>query len=395
MSAKERRRMETLARVKRGELTVVAAATLEGLSLRQMRRLWKRYRVDGEAGLVHRSRGRPGNRRMDDELRARIVKRHQERYRDFGPTLACEKLAEDGLTVSPDTLVTLLKERGLHTPRRRRKPHRRRRERRACFGEMLQMDGSHHDWFENGRPCCLMVIVDDATNHCIARLFEAETTEAAFETLRRWASTHGLPRAVYVDRHAIYRNEARADQLTQFARAMKQLGVELICAHSPQAKGRVERRHAVFQDRLVKELRLRNIRTIDEANRVLEGVFLPQLNRRLAVTPRVEHDAHRPVTPAELEAALCVQGDRVVSRDGCVRWQNRWLQLSPGQVLPGRAVRIRHHADNRLTAHVGERMLCSTELPARPAPVKPEKVIVNNRRWRPPPTHPWVRLPAV
>src|SRR5207248_310241 len=245
MSASDRIRLDALARVKRGELTVLGAAALMGLSVRQARRAYARFRAEGDAGLVHRLRGRPSNRRLGADVADRAVKLHQERYADFGPTLACEKLAAGhGLSLSPDTLTALLKERGLWERRRRRGRHRRRRERRASFGSMPQVDGSHHDWFEGrGERCVLMVAIDDATNRTYARLYPAETTGAAFDLFGRWAGRHGLPRAVYVDRHSIYRDEEHPEKPTQFGRAMKELGVELICAHSPQAKGRVERRH--------------------------------------------------------------------------------------------------------------------------------------------------------
>src|SRR5690606_8647739 len=175
---------------------------------------------------------RVSNRRLEADVRDRLVKRHQERYHDFGPTLACEKLAEEGLVVSPNTLTALLKARGLWTPRRRRSKHRKRRDRRSCFGSLIQMDGSHHDWFE-GRAdvCVLMVLIDDATNRTYARFYAAETTEAAFDAFGRWAAMHGLPRSVYVDRHSIYRDEDHPDKPTQFGRAMQELGVELISAH--------------------------------------------------------------------------------------------------------------------------------------------------------------------
>jgi len=287
MSVKERVRLDALQRVKRGEITVATAGTLMGVCLRQAKRVWKRFKAKGDAGLVHRLRGRLSNRRMPQEMRDRIIKRHQEQYPDFGPTFACEKLAQEGLACSPDTLVALLKERGLWQRKRRRGKHRKRRERRAGFGSLLQMDGSHHDWFE-GRACAcvLMVIIDDATNRTYARFYCAETTRAAFDVFGRWAKGHGLPRGLYVDRHSIYRDEDHPEKPTQFGRAMKELKVELILARSPQAKGRVERRNAVFQDRLVKELRLRNISDMDQANAYLEQTFLPELNGKYAVKPR-------------------------------------------------------------------------------------------------------------
>ena len=396
MSVTDRVRLDAMSRVKRGELTVVAAAELMGVSVRQARRVWKRFRAEGDRGLVHRLRGRQSNRRLGDDVRARAVKLHQERYADFGPTLACEKLAGEGLALSPDTLTALLKERGLWQCRRRRGKHRKRRERRASFGSMLQMDGSHHEWFEGRGPrCVLMVIVDDATGRTWARFYPAETTGAAFDAFGRWATLHGLPRSLYVDRHAIYRDEGRPDRPTQFGRAMAELGVELICAHSPQAKGRVERRHAVFQDRLVKELRLRGIRDMAQANALLAGSFLADLNRRYAIEPAAKQDLHRAV-PAEvvLDEVLCVRAERVVGQDWCVRWDSRWLQIGAEHAaleLPRRRVLVRELADRRLLLDHQGRRLSFTELPARPAPAtkRRKRAVVNNRRWKPDQTHPW------
>jgi hypothetical protein len=400
MSLKERIRLDAMGRVRRGESTVVAAAKLMSLSLRQARRVWKRFRERGDVGLVHRLRGRASNRRMPQELRDRIVKRHQERYADFGPTLACEKLAAEGLVLSPDTLTALLKERGLWRRRRRRGRHRTRRERRACFGSLIQMDGSHHDWFEGRAPkCVLMVLIDDATSRTYARFYEAETTRAAFDAFGRWIRRHGLPRSVYVDRHGIYRDEDHPEKPTQFGRAMKELGVELICAHSPQAKGRVERRNAVFQDRLVKEMRLRGISDIRAANALLEGKFLDELNRRYAVSAAKAEDLHRPAeAEGVLEEVLCVQEHRVVGQDWCVRWQNRWLQIGREHAalgLAGKRVLVKQLAGGELIVEYQGRRLSVQELSSRPVAAKAKRVIVNNRRWKPAVEHPWKRRRAV
>ena len=397
MSVSERNRLEVFGRVKRGEMTVVSAAALCGLSLRQGRRVWKRFKELGDAGLVHRLRGRLSNRRMSEELRQRIVKRHQERYADFGPTLACEKLAEEALLVSPDTLVALLKERGLWVRQRRRGKHRKRRERRLCLGSMVQMDGSHHDWFEGrAAKCVLMVLIDDATSLTYAWFYAAETTEAAFDVFRRWIERYGIPRSVYVDRHSIYRDEDHAEKSTQFGRAMKELSVELICAHSPQAKGRVERRNAVFQDRLVKEMRLRNIRSMDQGNALLEKMFLADMNRRYAVKANKQQDLHRPVdAQVKLEEVLCVQEERVVGQDWCVRWRNRWLQIEKvhaGLNLANKRVRVKQRAGGELIVeHKGQRLTCR-ELNQRPTPARSrKKPAVNNRKWKPAANHPWNR----
>jgi hypothetical protein len=307
------------------------------------------------------------------------------------------------MVVSPNTLTGLLKGRGLWQRRRKREKHRKRRERRSCFGSMVQMDGSHHDWFEGrGGKCVLMVLIDDATNRTYGRLYAAETTEAAFDALGRWVGSHGIPRAVYVDRHGIYRDEEHPEKPTQFGRAMKELGVELIRAHSPQGKGRVERRNAVFQDRLVKEMRLRNICDMGQANAFLEQTFLPDMNRRYAVAAAKSQDLHRPVEVGVIVAeVLCVQEQRVVGQDWCVRWKNRWLQIGSehaGLALAGKKVRVKQLAGGKLMVeHQGQRLSVS-ELSAKPVAAKTKKVkktIVNNRRYQPGPGHPWYGKPAV
>ena len=399
MSAKERVRLDAMHRVERNEVTVIAAAELMDVSVRQARRLWKRYKSRGDAGLIHGLRGRGSNRRLAEELRQRIVKRHQERYSDFGPTLACEKLSEEGLSVSPDTLVSLLKERHLWRRRRHRSRHRQRRERRSSFGSMIQMDGSHHDWFE-GRAswCVLMVLIDDATNHVYARFYAAETTAAAFDAMGQWVKKHGLPRSVYVDRHSIYRDEDHPEQPTQFGRAMKALQVELICARSPQAKGRVERRHALFQDRLVKELRLRNISDMDQANALLERFFLADLNRRYAVEPRCGLNLHRVMPPEmKLQEVLCVHESRVVGQDWCVRWRNQWLQIPAehaGLALAGKKILVKELPCGKLLLNYQGQNLAYRQLPGRPVPKRERPAMVNRRAWRPGVDHPWKNDPV-
>ncbi len=394
MSAKERIRLDAMQRVRRGEMTVVAASELMEVSLRQGRRLWKRFVSQGDAGLVHRLRGRASNRRVDEDVAQRIIKRHQEMYADFGPTLACEKLAAEGMVVSPNTLSGLLKARGLWVRQRRRGKHRKRRERRSSLGSLVQMDGSHHDWFEGrGDKCVLMVMIDDATSLTYARFYPAETTDAAFDVFGRWVNQRGLPRSLYVDRHSIYRDEDHPEKPTQFGRAMKELGVKLILAHSPQAKGRVERRHAVFQDRLVKEMRLRKINTIQAANALLEEMFLAEVNRRYAIKPANDQDLHRNVEQnVDLQNVLCVVEQRVVGNDNCVRWRNRWLQIDPKHAnlrLPRRKVTVRQRGDGVLIVEHQCRQLTVKELISKPQAAKARKQVINNRQWKPPATHPW------
>lgn len=395
MSGKERIRLDALGRVKRGELKVVEAAELMGLSVRQARRLWKRFKGEGDKGLVHRLRGRMSNHRLAEDQRQRIVKVHQEQYYDFGPTLACEKLSsEHALSVSPNTLSRLLKERGLWERRRRRGRHRKRRERRSCFGSMIQMDGSHHDWFEGRGPkCVLMVMIDDATSRTYARFYPAETTQGAFDVFGRWVKAHGIPRSLYVDKHSIYRSEDHPDKPTQFGRAMKELGVELICAHSPQAKGRVERRNGVFQDRLVKEMRLRKIGSMEQGNVLLENVFLKDLNDRYAIEARKQQDLHREVEAAvKLEEVLCVIETRTVGEDWCVRWKSRWLQIDKrheGLLLAGKRVLVKELAGGELVVQYKDQRLTCCELSQPVSANRKKKPVINNRRWKPGADHPW------
>ena len=295
MSQKERVRLIVMEQVKRNELSLAQAHDVLGLSYRQTKRVWRRYRLEGDQGLVHGLRGKPGKRAMASALKQRILARYEERYPDFGPTLAAEYLAAEGMEVDHETLRRWRLAQGKPRLRRRRQRHRQWRERKPCFGAMVQLDGSHHDWFEGRGPrCVLMVLIDDATNRVWAQFFEEETTHASYDMVEGWAKRYGLPQSVYVDRDSIYRCEGLGtieEQLagkapqTQFGRAMEQLGVELILANSPQAKGRVERMNGTLQDRLVKALRLEEIKDMESANEYLRAVFLPALNRKFEVQP--------------------------------------------------------------------------------------------------------------
>jgi hypothetical protein len=251
---------------------------------------------------VHRLRGKPSARARPAKTTARILARYAQRYPDFGPTLAAEYLAGEGLAVDHETLRRWLLATGQRTVRRRRQRHRQWRERKPCFGAMVQLDGSHHDWFEGRRQrCVLMVMVEDATNRVWAQFFEAETTHVSYDRPAGWTRRQGLPQSLYADRDSIHRGEgvgSAAEQLagkepqTQFGRAMRPLGVELILAKSPQAKGRVERMNGVLQDRLVKALRLAGISDIKRANEFLAKEYLPGFNRRFQVKPASVANAH-------------------------------------------------------------------------------------------------------
>lgn len=409
MSTRERRRLEMMSRVRDGHVRLVKVAELLALSYRQAKRLWQRYRQEGDAGLVHRLRGRPSGRSKGEEFRQAVLGLYTTRYWDFGPTLACEHLVEDGYRLDHETLRLWLIRARKWERRRKRARHRQWRERKAHAGELVQMDGSHHDWFEGRGPkAVLMVMIDDATNRTYARLYDAETTEAAMDCFERYARSYGLPQALYADLDSIYRvnhgklsiDEQIAGQTrpqTQFERAMKTLGVRIIAAYSPQAKGRVERRNGVFQDRLVKELRLAGIRTVAAANEFLERRFLPDLNRRFTVPPAAAADLHRPIPKnVNLAEVLSLEEQRTVARDWTIRWQNRYFQIradcSP-LPLPGRSITVRQLRNGRVQLLYQGRKLHWRELPERPMPaiavtLRPAIFRVRGAR-RPAVNHPW------
>lgn len=402
MSRKERDRLTIMVGIKRQELTLVQAAGLMGVSYRHTQRVWRRYRAEGDAGLVHRLRGRPSLRRKPPALKARVLALcEEERYADFGPTLMAEHLEKQGLAVDHETLRRWQLAAGQRTLRRRRQKHRQWRERKPCFGEMVQLDGSHHDWFEGRRaPCVLMVMVDDATNRLRARFSEEETTRASYDVLEGWTQRHRVPRSLYVDRDSIYRCEGLpsvADQLagqapqTQFGRAMEQLGVKLILAHSPQAKGRVERMNGVLQDRLVKALRLAGIDDLEAANRFLEEEFLPAFNRQFNVPAASALDAHRAV-PRQLDEMLSWQEPRVVQRDWTVACGGQWYQLDrqhEPMSLAGREVIVRRLRDGRVQLVYRDQKLKWRALPQRPQRAKPRPIQDRAVVAAPAADHPW------
>ena len=401
MSGKERKRMVALAEVKRGKLSVAAAGRLMGVCYRQAKRIWRRFKKTGAAGLVHGNRGRPGPRRKTAKLRGQVLARYRERYPDFGPTLAAEKLQQEGLLVDHETLRRWLVAKGMWRSGRKQQQHRSWRERRECFGQMVQLDGSHHDWFEGRRDkAVLMVMVDDATNHTGAQFSEEETTRAAYDVFEGWVRKNGMPGSLYVDRDSIYRCEriatvaeqiAGQEPRTQFGRAMEQLGVEVIMAHSPQAKGRVERRNGLLQDRLVKELRLEGISELVAANQFLEQKFLPALNQRFIVAARSSVDAHRQGS-WNLGEVLSWEETRGVAKDWTVVWDGRWFQIKAEHEplsLAGRKVTVR-----QLRCGTVQLLYQGVKLHCKELPVRPPRAVVPRRGGRlelsiPNATHPW------
>lgn len=415
MSDKELRRGEVLSRVQRGELKLSEAADLLAVSYRQSKRLWSRYRRAGPAGLRHGNVGRRSNRAKPVELRERVVGLVRQHYSGaagerFGPTLVGEHLAADhGIGVSVRTLRRWMLAEGLWSRRRKRAPHRTRRQRKAHFGELLQLDGSHHDWLEGRGPRgCLMNLVDDASGRALCGFSEQETTWAAADLLAAWVRQYGIPQALYCDWKNVYQRAPTSREAiegvepeTQFGRICAKLGIDLIAASSPQAKGRVERHHGTHQDRLVKKMRLRGIADYEAANRYLEEQYLAEHNAKFARQPAAGADFHRRAPRRrDWERVFCLEHERVVSNDLVVRFENRFLQLQPKRnqgVGAGVRVLVQQWRDGGLRVVGEEGEIAFLEI-AKPQPKARPKSALERRPpqpHKPAVDHPWRRgLPA-
>jgi transposase len=410
MSERELRRVGILARVKSGELKVADAARMLFVSYRQAKRLWRRYRDEGAAGLKHGSAGRTSHRAKPKKVRERSLRLVRKKYSGaegerFGPTLAAEHLAsEDKLVVHPETLRRWMLAEGLWSPARRRRAHRQRRERRAHFGELVQMDGSFHAWFEDRGPeGCLMNMVDDATSTTLGRIGKEETIWTAVGVLRRWVENYGVPLALYTDWKTVYVKEPTEQQLlrgdvakTQFGQMCARLGTRIIAANSAQAKGRVERNHGTHQDRLVKKLRRKKIKTYAAANEFLEKEYLPEHNQRFRHVAAAEQDYHRPAPkPKELDEIFRLETERVIGNDWVVRYENRYLQVqtSGRRQAPAKAkVVVCEWEDGRLEIRYRGQKLQWEELADKPEPRRETSAEKKSKPYGgTPPTaqHPW------
>lgn len=399
MSVKELRRLHVIRQAMNQKVTQRQAGVRLGVTDRQVRRLVKRMRTVGDAGLAHRGRGRPSNRRIPEKVKAKVLKLYAQRYGDLGPTLAAEKLAErHGSTLSDETVRLWLQAAGVDHCRRRKRPHRAWRERKAHGGELVQLDGSHHDWLEGRGPrCVLLAYIDEASSRVWARFYEYEGTGPALDSLRRYITRYGLPLAVDTDKPTTYKSPAEPtvdEQLagrppqSQFERSLAELGVERLHAHSPQAKGRIERLFKTFQDRLVKEMRLAGIATLEEANRFVEA-YLPRYNQRFTVPPRQAADLHRPrPSGGALDRILCLKATRVLRRDWTVAHHGRLYQIH--DQLRAARVRVEERLDGtmRITHH--GRPLAYHAISARPAQAStPETGPRPQPPVRPKTNHPW------
>jgi transposase len=413
MSQEELRRVEVLARVRSHQLGVSDAARIMRVSYRQAKRLWKRYREEGAVGIKHRSAGRKSNRACPLKFRQQVLGLVRKKYgggvgERFGPTLAAEHLsAEDNLEVNAETLRLWMLQAGLWSQERKRRKHRRRRERKEHFGEMVQMDGSFHPWVEErGAEGCLIDMVDDATNTTWAQLGEQETIWAVADGLRAWIERYGVPLALYVDWKNLYQRRATPKEqlrgeepVTQFGRMCAKLGIELIAASSPQAKGRVERIHGTHQDRLVKKLRRKQISSHAQANVYLERDYLPEHNRRFARVAAKPEDYHRRAPRgSELDRIFRLERERRISQDWVVRYENRFFQLGSGPYAPAEGqVRVCEGRHGSIAIEYRGRTLPYREIPAPVGPKEGEKRPIEKhppeqrpqRKWVPPAHHPW------
>ncbi|PDT17679.1 ISNCY family transposase [Rhizobium sp. J15] len=359
MSERDLQRIEVLSKVIAGRMTLVSAAHVLDLSERQVRRLVERIRTGGAASIRHKAIGRPSNNRISDGIRDYAVTLVRERYADFGPTLAAEKLAErDGLRVSRETLRRGMSEAGLWLSRKQRRTFHQPRFRREAYGELVQIDGSEHRWFEDrGDPCSLLVFVDDATGRLMQlRFVRSESAFSYFDALELYLKHHGAPIAFYSDKHSVFRvakKDAKGGQgMTQFGRALSELNIEILCANSSQAKGRVERMNRTLQDRLVKELRLAGIDDMEAGNAFLPG-FMEHHNARFALVPARAGDLHRPMNlaPDRLKEILCKREQRYVGAQLTFSFERKRIMLEESDMtrgLAGRYVETYAYADGRL-----------------------------------------------
>lgn len=402
MSGKELRRVHVIHQVLEHQLTQQQAGEVLGLTARHIRRLRDRLRAGGDQGLVHRGRGRPSNRRKPAAFKQQVLQLYTRHYGDFGPTLAVEHLArQHGLRLSDETLRRWLRREGIEHFGRRRRPHRSWRARRGHRGELVQLDGSHHEWFEGRGPrCVLMAYIDDASSRVFARFYEYEGTWSALDSFQRYVKQYGIPLAIYADKHTTYRSPAEPtveEQLagvkpeSQFGRALRELGVELIPAHSPQAKGRIERLFHTLQDRLVKEMRLAGIVTLAEANRFLPA-WLAQYNRRFAVQPARRTDLHRPLpTGLDVKAVLALKTSRVLRRDRTVAHGGQLYQVQTR--VRATQVVVEERVDGTLRMLHQGRPLIYQPILQRPRPVLPPRPARRPRPLvKPATTHPWNRV---
>ncbi len=407
MSQKEVNRLEVMQRLDGKRLKQKAAAELLRMSERQVKRLLRCYRQGGASGLISKRRGRPSNHQLAEETKRKVLDLLKSKYTGFGPTFACEKLVElDGLKISDESVRQLMIAEGLWKAKKARKVivHQM-RERRACFGELIQIDGSPHDWFEGRAPACdLLAFIDDATGRLVELQFvQSESFFGYCQAATGYFTRYGKPGAFYSDKHGIFRvnqpSTGISDALTQFGRAMRELDIQIICANTPQAKGRVERVIQTLQDRLPKELRLQSICSWEAGNRYLPE-FVEDFNRRFAVSPRSDHDAHRPLTAQDnLARILTWQESRLLTKNLTLQFQKVVYQVQtqrPTYAMQHAVVTVCLDAQGKVTLLYKGKPLEYTifHMQAKQAEIVQTKhldqaLLNQSKAHKPAPNHPW------
>ncbi len=385
----ELNRLHVIKKILEGGITQVKAAERLSLSVRQIKRLVRKVKLTGDVAVVHSSRGKPSHRKLSDEIKTKMLNLYKEKYPDFGPTLFCEKLHElHGIDISKETARKWLLEEDLLERRRKTVIRKQLRERKQYFGEMLQLDGSHHDWFEKRRDkAVLMAFIDDATGMVYALFYEYEGTIPAMDLLKQYIEEYGLPMSIYSDRHTTYKStDKNKEALSQFGRALEELGIELIHANTPQAKGRIERLFGTLQDRLVKEMRLKNISDIETANSFLKE-YLPIFNSKFNVIPFDNTDVNIKIDKTvNLDDYLCVKQERTVKNDNTISYNSKLYQLEPG--IRAKKVTVEEHMDDTIHIKHNGISLKYKEITKRPVKIT-EKVIKIRKKYIPPADHPW------
>ncbi|MBU4332761.1 ISNCY family transposase [Patescibacteria group bacterium] len=407
MSSKELSRYDIIKDLIAGKINGAEAARQINLSVRQIRRLKRKVNNSGAQGLIHGSRGRAGNRKIPDETIEKAKDFLKKKYADFKPAFAAEKLEENyGIKLSKEKIrqIMIAEKLWQPKPRKKNKEHRYWRPRKEACGELEQFDGSYHDWLEGRAPvCCLLAAIDDGKGEITKASFTTdEDVVPVFSFWQDYVSQHGKPLEIYLDKHSTYKVNARrllddSSALTQFERAMRDLNIAVIHAHSPQAKGRIERLFGTLQDRLIKELRLANISTIDEANEFLEKVFIPKFNAKFAVVPRSKNNLHRVLNKVEkenLEQIFSFQDTRIVNNDFTISYESRWYQLDeiqPATICRKDKVKIEKRLDGKIFISLRNKYLNFKELEKRPEKIKMKVKFLTKAEpaWKPPIDHPW------
>lgn len=399
MDQRDRKKLHVVRKVIEKEMTQAEAGIAIDLSDRQIRRLVHRVREEGDRGVCHKGRSKRPNR-WKEEKKRQALKIYQEKYAGFGPTLATEKLLErDRIKISKESLRLWLKEAQIPYKSRKKRPHRQWRERRAHCGALVQLDGSNHPWFEDRGPkSVLMAYIDDATGRVFGRFYEYEGTLPAMESFKLYVSKYKLPLAIYADKHTTYKSPAEPtveeqlkgiEPMSQFERSLKELGVKMIHAHSPQAKGRIERLFGTFQDRVVKEMRLAEICNIQEANLFLE-TYLPIYNARYNVFPKEKADLHRTApTNNQLDQALCIRSSRVLKNDFTLSYNARIYQIKEN--IHAKKVTVEERIDGTLRFSYQGRSLLWEEIKNLPQRITKasKKLIKVRKKISPSPNHPF------